>query len=167
VLGTAACFALLVSGCRFSNVSFREDKRVEIVAPENRDTVRLPFEVRWTTKDFQITGADGEERDDAGYFAVLLDRSPMPPGEDLTYFARDDDTCRAPCPDLRYLADRNIHVTQATTFRVDALADTRPVDRPSADDDHEITIILLNGKNERIGESAYRVSVLVDRGQGS
>lgn len=157
---------MLVSACRFTNVSLREDKRVEIVAPENRATVDLPFDVRWTTTDFQVTGADGSQADDAGYFAVLLDRSPMPPGENLDYFARDDETCRPPgCPDLRYLADRNVHVTKETTFRVSALADTRPVDRPSADDDHEITIVLLNGKNERIGESAYRVTVLVDRGQ--
>lgn len=163
-MGTAACLVLLTGGCRFTNVSLREDKRVEIVTPENRATVDLPFDVRWTTKDFRITGPTGSDARDAGYFAVLLDRTPMPPGESLTYFARDDETCRPPrCPDLRYLADRNVHVTQATSFRVNALADDRPVDRPSADDDHEITIILLNGKGERIGESAYRVTVIVDR----
>lgn len=159
---------LLVSGCRLDGLAFRADERLEIVAPANRATVTLPFDVRWTVEDFTTTGPSEETSDDAGYFAVLLDVSPMPPGESLAYFARDDETCRPSegCPDEAYLAERRIYTTRATTFTVDALADTRPTDRPSAPDDHEITIVLLNGKGERIGESAFRRTVIVDRGTG-
>ncbi len=168
--GTAAIvlsLLLLASGCRLDALAFRVDDRVEFVSPENRSTVTLPFDVRWTVEDFDVVGPDGSESDDAGFFAVLLDVSPMPPGEGLAYFARDDESCRAAdgCPDATYLADRRIHTTQATSFTIDALADTRPTDRPSAKDDHEITVLLLNGKGERIGESAFRLTVIVDRGQ--
>lgn len=158
---------LVATGCRFDNLAFRQDERVEIVAPENRSTVSLPFELRWTAEDFEVVGPDGSERTDAGYYAVLLDTSPMPPGEGLEYFARDDESCRPQdgCPDRQYLADRDVHLTEETTFTVDALRDMRPVDRPSAPDDHEITIVLLNGKSERIGESAFKVEFFVDRGQ--
>jgi hypothetical protein len=166
---TAVVLSLMVltTGCRLDSLAFRTDERLEFESPENRSTVKLPFDVRWSVEDFRVTGPDRSVADDAGYFAVLLDVSPMPPGEGLAYFARDDDSCRPSdgCPDAQYLADRRIHTTQATSFRVDALADTRPTDRPSADDDHEITVLLLNGKGERIGESAFRLTVIVDRGQ--
>jgi hypothetical protein len=169
VRGLALCIGLLllVSGCRFGGLAFRVDERLEFTSPENRSTVTLPFDVRWSVKDFRVVGPDGSASNDDGFFAVLVDVSPMPPGEGLAYFARDDDSCRPAddCPDAAYLADRRIHTTQATSFRVDALADTRPTDRPSADDNHEITVLLLNGKGERIGESAFRLTVIVDRGQ--
>jgi hypothetical protein len=157
---------VLATGCRTSGLAFRIDERVEITSPESRAEVTLPFDLTWTIKDFNITGPDGSENDDAGYFAVLVDTTPMPPGEDLTYYARDDDGCReaAGCPDEAYLNDRNIFLTRELTFPVTALVDTRPVDRQSAPDDHEITIVLLNGKSERIGESAFRVDFTVDRG---
>lgn len=166
VAAIGACLAL-VSACRVGDLSFRVDDRVDFVSPENRATVSLPFEVRWTVDDFDPVGPDGSDSDDKGYFAVLLDVSPMPPGSNLAYFGRDDRSCRpdAGCPDAEYLADRNIHTTRGTSFRVDALTDTRPTDRPSAKDDHDITIVLLNGRSQRIGESAFRLTVIVDRGQ--
>ena len=164
----AALVTFFSGGCRLGDLSFKEDERVDIVAPGDRDKVSLPFDVRWTVEGFEVVGADGSDRKDAGYFAVLLDTTPMPPGADLEYFARDDTSCvRTPgCPDRQYLADRNIYVTEEASFRVETLADTRPTDRPGAVDDHEITIVLLNGRSQRIGEGAFRVKVIVDRGQG-
>ena len=159
--------ALLSAGCRFNDLAFRIDERIDIVAPEDRAEVTLPFELRWTVEDFEVTGPDGQARRDAGYFAVLLDESPMPPGEGPDYVARDDESCLRTegCPDETYLTDRGIHLTQETTFTVDALRDMRPVDRPSASDNHTITIVLVNGKSERIGESARSVDITVNREQ--
>lgn len=163
----AGVVLLVSTACRVNDLSFRQDNRVEIVSPEDRATVALPFELRWTVSDFDVVGADGSASKRKGYFGVLLDVSPMPPGESLDYFARDDESCKRAlgCPDKMYLSDRNVFLTKQTSFRVDVLADSRPTDRPSAPDDHEITIILLNGKSMRIGESAHRVTVVVDRGQ--
>ncbi|HYZ92513.1 MAG TPA: hypothetical protein VFA34_08975 [Actinomycetota bacterium] len=160
-----ACLAVLTAGCRVSDLSFRADKRIEIVAPADRSTVTLPFQLRWTVEDFDVVGPDGTNRNDAGYFAVLLDTTPMPPGEGLDYFARDDQSClRSPgCPDATYLSDRDVYLTGGTTFEVQTLRDTRPIDRRSAPDDHEITVVLLNGRSERIGESAFKVDITVDR----
>jgi hypothetical protein len=167
MLALLAGLIVLLPACRTEGLAFREDKRAEIVEPSDESTVTLPFQVRWTVSDFEIVGADGSDRDDAGYFAVLLDESPMPPGEPLSYFARDDEQCdrSAGCPDEAYFADRGIYLTQQTSFDVTTLGDTRPTDRQSAPDSHEITLILLNGRGERIGESAFRVDIDVDRGQ--
>jgi hypothetical protein len=169
-------FALIASGvlllastaCRTSGLAFLADERLEIVEPEDRATVTLPFDLQWTVEDFEIVGADGSDADDRGYFAVLIDTGPMPPGENPAYFSRDDASCYSDpdCPDLQYLADRNVYLTRETTFPVTALTDTRPIDRASAPDDHEISVILLNGKSERIGESVFRIEVTVDREPG-
>jgi len=169
LLTVAIATTVLLPACRVSDLSFKEDERVEIVSPKDQDKVALPFELRWTVKDFEVVGPDGSDSDDAGYFAVLLDESPMPPGEGLDYFARDDESCdrSAGCPDAQYFAERGIFPTSATSFEVTTIEDTRLTDRQSAPDDHELTVILLNGKGERIGESAFRVDVEVDRGQDS
>lgn len=159
---------VLAGGCRTQGLAFRQDDRVEIVAPEENETVTLPFTLEWSVEDFDIVGPDGSDTNDAGYFGIFIDQTPMPPGESLRYIARDDDSClrSADCPDETYLSDRNIYLTTDTQMTIDALQDTRPVDRPSAPDDHEITIVLLNGSNERIGEAAFTVEFTVDRGQG-
>jgi hypothetical protein len=167
VLTLIISLAALLPACRVNDLSFKEDERVEITSPEDQDEVTLPFELRWKAEDFDVVGPDGSDSEDAGYFAVLLDTSPMPPGEGLDYFARDDESCdrSAGCPDAQYFAERGIFPTSATSFEVTTIEDTRPTDRRSAPDNHELTIILLNGKGERIGESAFRVDVEVDRGQ--
>src|SRR5205085_2729127 len=72
---------LFGSGCG-TNVAFKQDHRVSIVYPRNRQKVTLPMTVRWTVKDFD------------GTFGVLLDRAPQPPGEPLTWFARNDKSCK-------------------------------------------------------------------------
>lgn len=163
----AATCALTFTGCRTSGLAFRTDERVEITTPQQRSEVTLPFELTWTVRDFNITGADGSQLDDAGYFAVLVDTTPMPPGEDLEYYARDDPSCLdAPdCPDASYLADRSVYLTTKMSFQVTTLTDTRPADRQSAPDDHEIVIVLLDGTSRRIGESAFKVDFTVDRGE--
>lgn len=162
-----AAVLLASAGCRTSGLAFRADQRVEIVTPSNRSEVTLPFDLVWTAKDFRVVGDDGSATDDAGYFGVLIDTSPMPPGEGPSYYARDDENCTAAtqCPDVAYLEDRNVYLTRDTTFPVTALQDFRPIDRAGAADRHEITIVLLNGQNRRIGESAFKVEFTVDRGQ--
>jgi hypothetical protein len=153
-------------GCRTEGLAFRADERIEIVSPRDRSTVKLPVDLRWTVEDFRATGRDGSDTTDSGYFGVFLDTSPIPPGETLDYVARGDVSCRksAGCPDERYLAERGIRTTTATSMRLETLRDNRPIDRPSAPDDHEITIVLLNGQGERIGESAFKVEFRLDRG---
>lgn len=165
VLAAMALVAIAGGACRTTDLAFRVDERVEITHPEPRSEVTLPFTLTWTVEDFTVTGPDGSDTGDRGWFAVLVDTTPMPPGEGLDYFARDDDSCMSlpGCPDETYLADRNVYLTQETSFEVTSLVDTRPVDRQSAPDDHEIAIVLLDGQSERIGESSFRVEFTVDR----
>jgi hypothetical protein len=58
------------------------------------------------------------------------------------------------CSNTDFLAQRDIHMTTGTTFVIERL----PL--PSGDAErrrefHDVTIVLLDGRGERIGESAF------------
>lgn len=132
--------------------------------------MRLPVTIRWKVKDFQVTGLDGQRRTDAGYFGIYVDRSPQPPGQTQEWLvrkdARQDSSCRRnpDCPDKEFLARKDIYSTTEESFRIESL----PPPPSSVTDQrrrefHEVTIALLNGKGERIGEGAFAVIFEVDR----
>ncbi len=136
---------------RFDGLAFREDTRVDIVSPTDRAHVTLPITVRWTSL------APGR------VFGVFVDRAPQPPGEPLSWFARNDDSCRAAanCPDNEYLAQRNVFRTRQPHFRVQQLLDTqRDTQRREF---HEVTVVLLDRHGNRVGESAWSVEFQVER----
>jgi len=120
--------------------------------------MRLPFTIRWTVEDFELTGPNGESRQDAGYVEVLFDKEPQPPGEGLDYFARDDVTCERQegCPDQHYLAQRQIFVTTNDYFEVKQLPPAPGVELERGQPDiHDVVLVLLDGQGHRIGESAW------------
>jgi hypothetical protein len=165
----AAAFAVLlvlVPACGVRGLNFEEDDRLTIVSPEDRAEVQLPLTVRWTVRDFKITGLDGSQRPDAGYFGVFVDRAPQPPDQTLEWLARDDEECQSDptCPNEDYLSQLDIHSTTDTSFAIDRLPepDTEAVRRREF---HDVTIVLLNGRGERIGESAFIRQFEVDRGE--
>lgn len=156
--------ALLASSCA-QGLAFRQDDRLEITAPKPRTDVTLPLTIRWRVDDFRITGPGPNAEPDAGYFALFLDRTPVPPGERLSWLARDDRRCKAVpgCPDATYLADRGAHTTNETFFTFDQL----PIqDVYSGHETHEATVVLLDATGRRIGESAWFVTFRYDRPGG-
>jgi hypothetical protein len=161
----ASALCLLLSGCVSQDLAFRVDKRLTITSPEHRSEVTLPVTVRWHIRDFEIV-EPGETTDrprgEAGLFAVLVDKTPQPPGKPLAWLARKDRTCRASdgCPDTAYLAARNIHVTSAQELTLDQLP--RP-SRRSRKERHRVTIILLDPTGVRLGESAFQIEFTVRR----
>lgn len=160
LLCSAAALALPACSTR---VAFKQDHRVDIQFPKSRQKVTLPMTVRWTAHDFAVTGPTSTARAGSGYFAVFVDRSPQPPGEKLTWFARNDRSCkRSPgCPDEDYLARRNIFQVEANSFPIDALpAPARGVKGP---DIHEVTVVLVDGTGRRVGETGFAVEFEVRR----
>lgn len=157
----------VLSGCVPQGLAFRTDTRLTVVEPEDRTEVTLPVTIDWDIRDFEIVepGADVDDSDDgeAGYFAVFVDTTPMPPGKPLRWIARDDTSCREAdgCPDAEYLAARGIYTTTETELVLDQLP------RSAGDDDrrerHRATIVLLDASGTRIGESAFEVAFDIDR----
>lgn len=153
------------TGCIPQGLAFKVDKRLTFQSPEDRATVSLPLTLDWDIRDFEITGLAGEPREDAGYFAVFLDSTPMPPGRMLRWIARKDTSCRPAdgCPDEEYLIARGIYTTTDTELVLDQLPRTGGDDDRDRRERHRATIVLLNARGERIGESAFEVVFDVDR----
>ena len=150
---------LLVLGLTFlpacgRDLAFREDDRVDIVRPGDRADVKLPVKLQWTAK-LEHPSAGGP------YYAVFLDKAPIRPGQSLR--AIGDDTCgKTPgCPDLQYLRDRYVFVTDKTSLTLDAVPQTSSSERTGAKNRHEATIVLIDADGRRIGESAYAVEFAV------
>jgi hypothetical protein len=157
----AALILLAASAC--GQLSFVKDDRLRIVTPRDRALVHLPLRVSWSVEGFRVTGRTGAAERDAGLFGVFVDRAPVPPGETLESLARDDKMCGATpgCPDAAYLAGRDVYSTSERSFVVERLPDLG--ERGNRRDFHSLTIVLLNGKGERLGESAFRRDFQVRR----
>jgi hypothetical protein len=93
----------------------------------------------------------------------------MAPGEDLESLAEGDLDCQQDpdCPNEAWFAENGVFLTTNTSFEIENLVDTRPDERPEAPDRHEVMIVLLNGSNERIGETGFTVEFEVIRGSAS
>jgi hypothetical protein len=141
--------AVALAGCsQFATdgLQLRADDSIEIEVPADRSQVVAPITVRW---------ADVAPRQGGGY-AVLIDRSPMPPGEDVAWFSRDDESCieAQGCPDATWLARHGITITAVAEATIEI------VPRRSASDDrgpHELTVIRLDADGRRDGEAAFSV----------
>lgn len=143
-----------LAGCDVSHLQFTGDHRLSFQAPRARHRVTVPVTISWTMQDFDATGLDGSTDKGHGVFAVFLDRSPMPVGKDLKWVGSGDTGCKRDprCPDQQYLADRGVFVTTATSLTVSILpAQSSGV----GDEQHYVTIVLLDGAGRRLGESAW------------
>ena len=154
-----------VTGCGFGNtgLAFSKDNRLEIVSPKDRQKLRLPVTLDWTVEDFGITQPGLGSGDDQGYFAIFVDRGPIPPEKTLRYVARDDRSCRTDdgCPDEEYLAARRIYTSTQTRLVLDTLPKTADEGRREF---HEVIVVLLDSDGRRIGESAWHVRFELKRG---
>ncbi|MEX2393619.1 MAG: hypothetical protein WD826_03960 [Actinomycetota bacterium] len=124
----------------------------------------LPVELRWDVSDFRVSGRDGSADGDAGYFGVYVDRAPQPPSRTQEWLLRDDPECKRleSCPDEAYLAARGIFSTTEQGFLIERVAPL-PSQAARRREFHEATIVLLNGRGERIGESAFTLQFEVVR----
>lgn len=152
----------LAPACIPEGLAFVQSDKVEITEPDYREKITLPLTISWDVKDFEVTGPNGESRDDAGYFAVFFDSTPVPPGETLDHVAKDDFECQNTpgCPDDVYFADRGIYETTETSLTVKRLPD---LDMFEGHETHDVTVILLDGTGRRIGENAWFTQFLYDR----
>ena len=160
--------ALLLAACAglpacTTDLAFRVDERLTFVTPEDRADVRLPVTIDWDIRDFEVVEpGSAEPSRDAGYFAVFVDRSPMPPGKPLRWLARNDRSCRADdgCPNEEYLRGRGVYTTTDTELRLDQLPRTNDDEKVER---HRVTVVLVDTDGRRIGESAFEIVFDVER----
>ena len=127
VLGLAV---VALSACE-STLLFKQDHRVTVTSPGNFSTVSQPVVFHWSARDF-VAPRDGR-------FALFLDRDPMPPGQTIEYFKREN--------------RRDIYVLDETQLGIDRLV-PRPGGSALERNHHDVTVVLLDRAGRRIGESA-------------
>lgn len=156
--------AVLLTGCVPQGLAFRIDDRLTFTSPDERATVELPVVLEWEVQDFEIVEPGGAVRDDAGYFAVFVDRAPMPPNQHLSWIGRKDRSCRPAdgCPDEAYLNARGVHTTADTRLVLEQLPRTSDNDDPT--ERHRIVVVLLDAGGSRLGESAFELIFDLARG---
>jgi hypothetical protein len=148
---------MIGASCGADGLAFREDDRIAIITPADREKVRLPLEITWRAKP-------GKGDTAAPYYAVFVDRAPMPPGRTLLTLV--DDSCRQEpgCPSLEDFAETGVHVTETPKVVLETLPDRRDSTRTGARDSHEAVVVLLDEGGRRVGESAWSVEFVVERG---
>ena len=163
--GLVVALLFLATACGVNGLSFKNDERVDIVAPKDRAEVQFPVAIRWTVKDFSVTGPNERSDPNSGYFGVFVDREPQPPGETFRYLSRNDATCKITpgCPSTGYFESLGAYVTTKTSFVITSLPERRPESERRFRDFHEVNVVLLDGRGERIGESAFRVEFQLRR----
>lgn len=150
----------IVTGCDLSNLQFVQDYRVRFVEPSDRDTVTLPVTLRWEVYGFRVTGKDGRASRAAGYFAVFVDRDPIPPGRTLEWYAKEEGSCGdSACGAVKNLA--NVYTTESTNLELTRLPATKK--NTGGVEKHEAVIVLLDAEGKRIGESAFYVRFTYQR----
>lgn len=151
---------LLITGCDVPTMAFLQDERVRIVEPPDRGSMDLPVTLRWDVREFDVTGRDGQSLPSAGYFAVFVDRTPIPPGKTLEWYVLQDGSCGDhPCATVDNLAD--VYTTEETSLKLATLPALRERDDVEL---HQVVIVLLDGTGKRIGESAFYVRFNFERG---
>ena len=162
----AVLCVLACSGCvDLDEMQFVKDHRLEFQSPDDYELVELPLEVSWTMDDFEVLpkpekGAkrskveDPAPTEDAGYFAVFVDRSPIKPGRTLADVGDGDPLCEdnPSCPDRAYLEAEGVYTTRKPSVTLELVKALSSKERIQL---HQVTVILLDSEGRRIGEHAW------------
>lgn len=148
---------LSAGGC---GLALRQDQRLSFLSPPDRAEVSGPLVLRWRMRGFRAVRFDGSHDARRGEFAVFVDAAPMRPGQHLDALAARDPLCRAAagCPDAFWLRQHGIYLTTQTQLTLPAL----PIGGGTADGAlrrHQITVVLLDGRGYRIGESGWTLTI--------
>ena len=163
----ACALVALCAACGVAHpgeLSYRTDKRLHFLSPPARTLVKTPIDVRWAIRDFTVqTPGSAPPSENAGYFAVFVDRAPIKPTETMRVIAKRDEVClhRPGCPDESYLEDRRIYTTTESGLTLDQIppiaGDTERVQL------HLVTVVLMDTSGHRIGESAWQLDLRMRR----
>jgi hypothetical protein len=118
---------------------------MRVVTPAQGASVSLPLRVNWVV---------GRTAGNATRFAVFVDRSPMPPGHDLAWLARGDESCRrsSSCPDETWLNNHGVYTTSSSATTVRAVPSSVLGDRKRADGGHRVVVVRVDSAGRRVGE---------------
>jgi hypothetical protein len=133
------------AGCSAHGLVLEQPTQIEDLKPSALSRNSLPVTVSWTARPL----APGQR------FFVIVDQSPMPPGDSIKDLG--DDVCRRTpgCPDKFYLKQHYMFVTRADHVKLDVLPLAGPFPAKDLYDLHKATIVIVDGQGVRIGEEFW------------
>jgi hypothetical protein len=152
-VAAVAAVAAVLGGCRTDDLALRADDSLAIERPAPMSRVALPVTVRWKADGVRI----GKDLTGPGpFFAVFVDRPPVAAGTGLRTLI--DQECRDTrgCPDLAWLAERNVYVTNEPEVTISTLRDISGA-RLGPDGSHRLTVVLIDDAGVRVDERAASV----------
>ena len=157
VVGAAA----FLGACGINKVevplTFSSDRRLHMVSPGDQSVVGLPVTVRWSAADFPLSGGN--------HFGVFVDQPPVGLQAQLRLVVCSQQGLspiqvgeqRSPCYDQRnavFMAYRPSYTFSCFSPRYNAAARSR--------DQHQISVVLLDRNNVRVGQAVADVTIDVD-----
>jgi hypothetical protein len=128
VVSALGCCSLLLGGC-FDGMSFHVDERLTLAEPLQGDYVELPVQMRWSAEALSA----------AKEFVVFVDKAPIGRGVNIDSLEGDELI--------------NVYRTTKTELVVEQITSKVNV-TPDRADRHEVTVIALDSKGVRLGESS-------------
>lgn len=158
-----AAASLVVSGCEITTIqsplSFKADRRLNMVAPADQSNVNLPVTIRWRVTDFSAST-------DGNHFGVFVDEKPIGVDQYLRLFICTENGLLPPelgepygnCQDER----KQVFLTTAPQYTISCFVESYSASVETRDQ-HTVAVVLLNGHNERIGQAYAAVTVNVSQ----
>jgi len=154
----AVCLgAALLTGCA-QHPLVTADDRVTMVQPHELQRVRLPVTIAWKARGVRTTT---DLNGPGPFFAVFVDRAPVPAGTGLHTLIDKDCRKQKGCPDLDWFAQRHIYVTGQNRLTLSSLPTTNTSSRTGTDHGHTVTVVLVKQDGVRTDESAASVEFTV------
>jgi hypothetical protein len=145
--------AVAVAGCSTQGLVLEQPTQLQHLKPASLSTTKLPFDLSWTARPL----AAGQR-----YF-VLIDQQPMPPGDSIRSLT--DDVCRRTpkCPDKIYFQQHFMFVTRHDHVTVQFLPLSGPFPVLDLYDLHKATIVIVDRRQNRVGEDFWSTSFYAAR----
>ena len=152
-----------LSGCGINKLevplTFSSDRRLHMVGPADQSVVGLPVTVRWSASDFPLTNGN--------HFGVFVDTPPVGLRSQLRLVVCSQQGLapiqigeqRSPCYDQRnsvFMADQPSFTFTCFSPRYQAAARSR--------NQHQISVVLLDRNNVRVGQAVADLTIDVDPG---
>lgn len=154
----AACVASLSLTACAQHPLITSENRLAMVQPHELQRVRLPVTISWKASDVKAT----TDMKGAGpFFAVFVDRAPVPAGTGLRTLIDKDCRKKPGCPDYEWFAQRHVFVVGNTSLTLRNLPITDASGRTGVDHGHTVTVVLIGQDGVRVDESAASVEFTV------
>ncbi|HEX5268715.1 MAG TPA: hypothetical protein VFW24_18260 [Acidimicrobiales bacterium] len=150
-----------LSACGINKVevplTFSSDRRLHMVSPDDQSVVGLPVTVRWAASGFPLSGGN--------HFGVFVDQPPVGLKTQVRLVVCSEQGLspiqigeqRSPCYDQRndvFMADQPSYTFSCFSPRYNAAARSR--------NQHQISVVLLDRNNVRVGQAVADLTIDVD-----